>query len=108
MWSKVMVSVAAIAATSVCWADGTCDASMMQQYRECAHIVGSLRPEKAGQARVFAYDGSEYTGGQALWLQGQLRKFERLCASSSEADKAEAARILLAVENLLKERHRNS
>jgi hypothetical protein len=107
MWSKVMVSFAALAATSVCWAEGTCDATMMQQYRECAHIVGSLRPEKAGQARVFAYDGSEYTGGQALWLQGQLRKFERLCASSSAADKAEAARVLLEVETLLKERHSN-
>ena len=80
----------------------------MQQYRDCVHIVGSLRPEKAGQARVFAYDGSEYTGGQAIWMQGQLRKFERLCASSSAADKAEAARILTEVEALLKSRHSNS
>ena len=70
MLSKIIVSVAAVAATSVCWADGTCDLALMQQYRDCAHIVGSLRPEKAGQARVFAYDGSEYTGGQAAWGGG--------------------------------------
>jgi hypothetical protein len=107
MWSRVMVSLAAITFTSVCWADGTCDATMMQQYRECAHIVGSLRPEKAGQARVFAYDGSEYTGGQALWLRGQLRKLERLCASSSAADKEEATRVLMEMENLLKSHHSN-
>jgi hypothetical protein len=108
MLSKIIVSVAAVAATSACWADGTCDVALMQQYRDCAHIVGSLRPEKAGQARVFAYDGSEYTGGQAAWLQGQLRKIERLCASTSAADKAEAARVLMDVEALLKAHHSNS
>jgi hypothetical protein len=108
MWLKSMISIASIAATSVCWAEGTCDPAMMQQYRECAHVVGSLRPEKAGQARVFAYDGSEYTGGQALWLQGQLRRFERLCASDSPAAKTEATRVLVDVETLLKSRHSNS
>jgi hypothetical protein len=108
MWSRVMVSFAAMVATSVCWAESTCDATMMQQYRECAHIVGSLRPEKTGQARVFAYDGSEYTGGQALWLKGQLRKLERLCASGSSADKEEAARVLTEMEGLLKSHHTNS
>ena len=107
MLSRFIVGIAAVVATSVCWADGTCDATMMQQYRECAHIVGSLRPEKAGQARVFAYDGSEYTGGQALWLRGQLRKLERLCASSSAADKEEATRVLMEMENLLKSHHSN-
>jgi hypothetical protein len=108
MWSRVMVSIAALAATSVCWADGTCDATMIQQYRDCAHIIGSLRPEKAGQARVFAYDGSEYTGGQAVWMKGQLRKLERLCASGTTADKAEAARVLMELETLLKSHQRNS
>lgn len=108
MWSRVMVSIAAVAATSVCWADGACDPAMMQQYRECAHIIGSLRPEKAGQARVFAYDGSEYTGGQAAWMKGQLHKLERLCASSSEADKAEATRVLMDLETVLKSHHGNS
>ena len=108
MWSRVMVSIAAVAATSVCWADGTCDASMMQQYRECAHIIGSLRPEKAGQTRVFAYDGSEYTGGQALWMKGQLRKLERLCASNATGDKAEAAQVLADLESVLKAHRSNS
>jgi hypothetical protein len=108
MLSRFIVGIAAVAATSACWADGTCDAALMQQYRDCAHVVGSLRPEKAGQARVFAYDGSEYTGGQAIWMQGQLRKFERLCGSNSAGDKAEAARVLMEVQALLKSRHSNS
>jgi hypothetical protein len=108
MWSKMMVSIAAVAATSACWAEGTCDLALMQQYRDCAHIVGSLRPEKAGQARVFAYDGSEYTGGQAAWMQGQLRKVQQLCASNSADDKAEAARVLMEVQALLKSHHSNS
>jgi hypothetical protein len=45
-------------------ADIGCDAASMQQYRDVVRIVDSLRPDKAGQARVFASDGSEFNAGQ--------------------------------------------
>jgi hypothetical protein len=71
-------------------------------------LVDSLRPDKAGQARVFAFDGSEFTGGQAQWMRGQLRKVERLCASAAPADQAEAERLLAEVRELIVSRHRGS
>ena len=75
-------------------------------FRECARVVDTLRPEKSGQARVFAYDGSEFTAGQALWMQGQLRKVERLCAQGTPASQAEATSVLVKVQELLKEHQR--
>jgi hypothetical protein len=86
----------------------TCDEASMQQYRECVRLVDSLRPDKAGQARVFAADGSEFTAGQALWMKGQLRKVARLCASRNPADQQEAVRVLAAVRELLKSHQRTS
>jgi len=78
-----------------------------QQYRDCVRLVESLRPEKAGQVRVFASDGSEFTAGQALWMQGQLRKVARLCASARPDDQIEATRILTEVRELLLSHHRD-
>ncbi len=108
MWSKIWIGAAAVMAVSICHADGGCDSVLMQQYRDCERIVGSLRPEKAGQARVFASNGSEFTAGQAQWMQGQLHRFERLCAHGTDADRTEAARVLAAVQDLLKSHQRTS
>ena len=106
--SKILIGAAAILAVSIGHAAGTCDAGLMRQYRDCARIVDSLRPEKAGQARVFALDGSEFTAGQALWMRAQLRKFEALCASGSDADQAQATHVLSEVKELLRSHQRSS
>lgn len=107
--SRVMGYTAAVlflASTAI--AEGACDATSMQQYRDCLKVVSSLRPDKAGQQRVFARDGSEFTAGQAIWMQHQLRKVERLCAQAGPADQAEAARTLAQVQQLLKSHQRSS
>ena len=93
-------STCALSATSVMAAG--CDPLLMQQYRECSRVVDTLRPEKSGQQRVFASDGSEYTAGQALWMRGQMRKVERLCADGSQASQAQAAQTLAAIEELIR------
>jgi hypothetical protein len=82
--------------------------SALQGYRDCVRLVDSLRPDKAGQARVFAVDGSEFTAGQAQWMKGQLRKVDRLCARSGPGDQEEAARVLAAVQELIRSHHRAS
>jgi hypothetical protein len=82
--------------------------SALQGYRDCVRLVDSLRPDKAGQARVFAIDGSEFTAGQAQWMKGQLRKVDRLCARGGPGDQEEAARVLAAVRELLRSHHRAS
>jgi hypothetical protein len=82
-----------------------CDASFTAQYHESVRIVESLRPDKGGQARVFAADGSEFTAGQARWMHGQLHKVEVACV---RGDHARAAQLLAEVQELLRSHHRAS
>jgi hypothetical protein len=102
----VLLAAAAVLGISSALAAPGCDPALLQQYRECARVVDTLRPEKSGQARVFASDGSEFTAGQALWMQGQLRKVERLCAQGTSASQDEATAVLAAVQQLLREHQR--
>ena len=106
MLSRLIIVVAGTLAAGSAFA-ATCDASIMQEYRECARVVDTLRPEKSGQARVFASDGSEFTAGQALWMRGQLRKVEKLCADGSPAAQTQAANTLAAVQELLRSHQRS-
>jgi hypothetical protein len=105
MSARLLVWTAAFMVATAGYAKDFCAS---QQYRDCLWAVDSLRPDKAGQARVFAADGSEFTAGQALWMRAQLRKVARLCASGSPEDQTEAARVLAEVSQLLKSHQRSS
>jgi len=106
--SRVLFSSAALClAFSMAYAEGACDKTS-KEYRDCVRLVDSLRPDKAGQMRVFAADGSEFNGGQVMWMKGQLRKFDRLCASGAPGDQAEAAKVLAGVQELLESHRRRS
>lgn len=76
-----------------------CDPAFAQQLHQSARLADSLRPDKPGQARVFATDGSEFTAGQALWMKGQLRLIDQAC---ERGDQAEATQLLAAVQELIK------
>lgn len=107
-FSKVLVlAVTVCSAISAAGADEVCDRKS-QAYRDCVYMVDSLRPEKAGQMRVFAADGSEFNAGQVQWMKAQLRKFERLCDSGTPADHAEAQKVLAGVQELLKSHRRHA
>ena len=109
MLSRVLIGgVAAYLAAAAAYADGGCDERTMTQYRDCVRLVDSLRPDKFGQARVFASDGSEFTAGQSLWMKGQLRKVARLCAHGTQAEQAEAVAVLADVQGLLQSHHRST
>ena len=105
-FKKVLVTAALLLAVTA-QAETLCGMSS-QQYKDCVRLVDSLRPDKGGQARVFAADGSEFTAGQALWMQGQLRRVTRLCATGRAEDQAEAARIIAEVSDLLRSHRRDS
>jgi hypothetical protein len=92
------------ASTAYAASAGGCDDKLTSSLQECQRIVGSLRADKAGQMRVFASDGSEFTAGQAQWMQGQLRMVVRACA---QGDGSDAARRLADVQQLLREHHRS-
>jgi hypothetical protein len=80
-----------------------CSSALTEQLVRAERIVDSLRPDKAGQMRIFASDGSEFTAGQALWLKGQIRAVLRACA---QGDEAAAAATLHGVTDLLNAHHK--
>jgi hypothetical protein len=97
----VLLAASALLGSGAYAADGaSCDAKLTSQLEECERIVGSLRPDKAGQMRVFASDGSEFTAGQAQWMKEQLRLASQSCASG---DVQQATHRLAQVQQLLKE-----
>lgn len=108
MLARVLIGGLAVCIAASAHADGGCDERTMAQYRDCVRLVDSLRPDKFGQARVFASDGSEFTAGQSLWMKGQLRKVARLCARGTQAEQAEAVAVLTDVRDLLQSHHRGA
>jgi hypothetical protein len=82
----------------------SCDDKLTSSLQECQRIVGSLRADKAGQMRVFASDGSEFTAGEAQWMKNQLKLIVKLCADGNPGD---AERRLADVQELLREHHRS-
>ena len=80
-----------------------CSTAFTEKLASTERIVDSLRPDKPGQIRVFASDGSEFTAGQAIWMKGQLRSVLHACA---QGDEVSAASSLHGVTDLLNARHR--
>ena len=83
-------------------AHADCGSQFSRHYAGAERIVDSLRPDKPGQMRVSAFDGSEYTAGQALWMKGQLRSALQACAQGNEAT---ATSALQGVTDLLNVHH---
>jgi hypothetical protein len=84
-------------------AHANCSTAFVERFTSAQRIVGSLRPDKPAQARVSASDGSEYTAGEALWMQGRLRSALQACERGEEWS---AASRLLSVTDLLNVHHR--
>jgi hypothetical protein len=99
----LLVAGSVMASSAYAANNTTCDSNLTNSLHECERIVGSLRPDKAGQMRVFATDGTVYTAGQAQWMKGQLRLIAQACAGGDSVD---AARRLADVQELLNEHHR--
>ena len=62
-----------------------CSPALTEEIASAERIVDSLRPDKAGQMREFASDGSEYSAGEAQWLKGQLKSILGSCGRGDEA-----------------------
>ncbi len=90
-----------VASLGVAHAD--CGPALNEQIVSAERIIESLRPEKAGQMRVFASDGSEYPAGEATWMKGQLKVVLDACG---KGDETSAASHLQQITDLIKSRHR--
>jgi hypothetical protein len=88
---------------SVSASHADCSLALTEQIASVERIVASLRPDKAGQMRAFASDGSEFTAGQAQWMKDQLRGIEREC---TKGDDDSAAARLRGLQELLKAHHK--
>ncbi len=93
--------VCLVASTSTVHAK--CGPALSEQIVSAERIIDSLRPDKVGQMRVFASDGSEYPAGEALWMKGQMKVILEACA---KGDETSAAAHLQEVTTLMKNRHR--
>jgi hypothetical protein len=98
---SVVASTYLLASSAVTHAG--CTPGLTEQLVSAERIVDSLRPDKAGQMRVFAVDGSEFTAAEALWMKGQMRIVLRACA---QGDEASAASTLRGITDLLNAHHR--
>jgi hypothetical protein len=82
-----------------------CSPTLTTQFETTQRIVNSVRPDKPGQMRVSASDGSVFTGADALWMKGQLRLVQKECA---QGDEAAANTTLRGVIDFLSAHHRAS
>ena len=97
---SVVASTYLLASSTLTYA--SCSTTFTEQFAGADRIVDSLRPDKPGQMRVFASDGSEFTAGQALWMKGQLRSALQACV---QGDQVSAASSLHGVTDLLHTHH---
>jgi hypothetical protein len=100
---SVIASTCLLASSTLTYA--SCTTTFTEKFAGAERIVDSLRPDKPGQMRVIASDGSEFTAGQALWMKGQLRSALQACA---QGDEDSAASSLHGVTDLLNAHHRAS
>lgn len=96
-------------AASICWlvsmapAHAGCNPGLTGQYAGTQKIIDSLRPDKPGQMRVIASDGSQYTAAETRWMKSQLRSVQQACA---QGDEATAVSTLQGVLDLLRSHRR--
>jgi hypothetical protein len=98
---SVVASTYLLASSTLAYA--SCSTPFTDKFAGAERIVDSLRPDKPGQMRVFASDGSEFTAGQALWMKGQLQSVLQACV---RGDEVSAASSLHGVTDLLRTHHR--
>jgi hypothetical protein len=101
----MLTSVAVLLCAYQSDAHAACSRAVTASFVSAERLVNSLRPEKAGIARVFAFDGSEYTAGEAVWMKGKLRSVLTDCLNN---DEAHALPDLEEVLRLMRSHHRPS
>jgi len=62
------------------------ESTLAKSLREMEHVANSLHMDKPAQARVFAFDGTEYTSAEALWIKAHVRAARRALAGNDMKD----------------------
>ena len=85
----VPVAAVAILSWTAAAAQEGCNSELELSIKRYSQVIHSLRPDKPGQAHVYAADGSAFTPAEAFWMQGQLRKIETACKLDASPDALE-------------------
>jgi hypothetical protein len=99
----IVASTALLALSNL--AQANCSPSLSEHISSVQRIVNSVRPDKPGQVRVVASDGSVFTSAEAHWMNAHLRLVQKSCA---QGDEAAADTALRDVDSLLSAHHRAS
>ena len=85
----VPAAAVAIFAWTAAAAQERCNNELELSIQRYSQVIHSLRPDKPGQAHVYAADGSEFTPAEAFWMQEQLRRIETACKLDASPDALE-------------------
>jgi hypothetical protein len=99
----IVASTALLALSNL--AQANCSPTLTEHFSSVQRIVDSVRPDKPGQLRVVASDGSVFTSAEAHWMNAQLRLVLKDCA---QGDETAANKALSEVNNLLSAHKRAS
>ena len=80
---SIVASTALLALSNL--AQANCSPTLTEHFSSAQRIVDSVRPDKPGQMRVVASDGSVFTGAEARWMNAQLSLVQKECAQGDEA-----------------------
>ena len=80
---SIVASTALLALSNL--AQANCSPALTEHFSSAQRIVDSVRPDKPGQMRVVASDGSVFTGAEARWMNAQLSLVQKECAQGDEA-----------------------
>ncbi|HZE44233.1 MAG TPA: hypothetical protein VE058_10640 [Steroidobacteraceae bacterium] len=79
---SIVASAALLALSNL--AQANCSPTLTEHFSSVQRIVDSVRPDKPGQMRVIAGDGSVFTGAEAHWMKAQLLLAQKECARGDE------------------------
>jgi hypothetical protein len=95
----IVVSTALLMLSNL--AQATCSSTLTERFSSLRRVVDSVRPDKPGQLRVVASDGSVFTSAEAQWMHAQLRLAQKQCV---QGDEAAAGKTLRETNDLISAR----
>ena len=93
---KRLLLISTIALLSNAAVAAPIDSTLAKSLRETERLVSSLHMDKPAQMRVYAFDGTEYTSTEALWLKAHVQAARKALASNNTADAARELNMITA------------
>jgi hypothetical protein len=93
---KRLLIISTIALLSNAALAAPAESTLAKSLRESERFVNSLRMDKPSQMRVYAFDGTEYTSSEALWLKAHVEAARKALASNNANGAARELNLIAA------------